>query len=162
MCTPTRPQGIYMADNTQEKKYWPISHELAMIDGVAVKGERIIMLSQLLKQILNQLHSNYMGIEKMSLLESESVYWVNMNTEIENTIKHFSACLEYQNMQLQEKTRLHEILAKLWEVFDTHIFMVNNQTSLCIVDYYSKLLIVEEGGEHVNWRPDMGNQTCIC
>ena len=33
-------------------------------------------------QVLDQLHSSYMGIEKMWLLARESVYWINMNADI--------------------------------------------------------------------------------
>ena len=53
--------------------------ELAMIDGIAMKGKRIIILSLLQKQILQQLHSNHMGIEKMRFLAHESVYLININ-----------------------------------------------------------------------------------
>ena len=51
-----------------------------------------------------------------------------MKTDIENTIKHCSTFLEYQNMKLQEKTIPHKIPAKPWEVFSTDSFMVNNET----------------------------------
>ena len=52
-----------------------LSDEVSMIDGVAMKGKRIIIIpSQLQKQILSQLHSNHMGIENMRLLTYESIY----------------------------------------------------------------------------------------
>ena len=70
-----------------------------MIYGLAMKGKRIIIPSQLQKQILSQLHSNHMGIEKIRLLACKAVYWVNVNTDLENTMKHCSTCLKYQNMQ---------------------------------------------------------------
>ena len=63
-----------------------------MIDGMAVEGKQIIIPSQLQVQILRQLHTNYMGIEKTC----ESIGWVNMNADIENAVKH---CLEYHNTQ---------------------------------------------------------------
>ena len=47
-------------------------------------------------------------------------------------------------MQLQEKTIPHRILAKPWEVVGSDIFMVNNETLLCIVDYYSKFPVVKK------------------
>ena len=46
-------------------------------------------------------------------------------------------------MQLQEKTIPHGILDKPWKVVGADIFMVNNDTLLCIVDYYSKCLVVK-------------------
>ena len=101
-----------MAQDIQ--KYWPIRHELVMIDGEAEKGKRIIP-SQFQMQMLSQLHSNHMGIESIRLLAHKSVYSVNMNADIENTIKHCSTYREYQNSQSQEKTISHEVQAKLWK-----------------------------------------------
>ena len=51
-------------------------------------------------QILKQLHSNHMGIEKTRLLVYKSVYWVNMNADIENAVKQYSTCIECMNTQL--------------------------------------------------------------
>ena len=41
--------------------YWPIRNDLAMTDGVAMKGKQIIIPFTLQKQILDQLHSSHMG-----------------------------------------------------------------------------------------------------
>ena len=60
-------------------------------------------------QILEQPHSNCMGIEKMTLLTQESVYWVNMNADINNTITQCATCLEYQQTQPHEKVIPHEV-----------------------------------------------------
>ena len=46
-CTPARDQGLYQTGLVPQKedvakdiqKYWPIGNELAMIDGVAIKGK---------------------------------------------------------------------------------------------------------------------------
>ena len=46
-------------------QWWPIRNELAMIDGITMRGKRIIVPFQLQKHILQQMHINYMGIEKM-------------------------------------------------------------------------------------------------
>ena len=45
------------------EKYWPTRHELAMKDGMAIKGTRVIIPSQLQVKILKQLHSNHMEIQ---------------------------------------------------------------------------------------------------
>ena len=90
-----------------------------MIDGMDVKGKSVIIPSQLQMQILRQLQRNHMGIEKTRLLVHESVYWVNMNADIENAVKQCSTHLEYQNMELQVKLTSKNIPAKPWEVVVT-------------------------------------------
>ena len=52
-------------------QYWPIKSELTMNDGIAMKCERIIIPFQLWKQILQQMCSNHMGIEKARLQACE-------------------------------------------------------------------------------------------
>ena len=56
--------------------------QLAMIDGIMMKGKRIIIPSQLQKQ----LHNNHMDAEKRRLLVCKSVCWLNINTDVQNTV----------------------------------------------------------------------------
>ena len=150
-CASARAKGIYhkgLAYKTEDvvldiQKYWPMRHELAMIDGVAIKGKHVIIPSQLQTQILRQLHSSHMGIEKMGLLAHKSVYWVNMNADIENAVKQFHLSIEYQNTKPQEKTTPYEVLSKPSEVGSADIFMINNDVLLCIADYYSRFLVIK-------------------
>ena len=60
------------------RQYWTIINKLVKTDGITMK---------LQKQILQQLHNNHMEIEKMRLLASEAVYWLNMNSDVENSVK---------------------------------------------------------------------------
>ena len=78
----------------------------------------------------------------MRLLAKESVYWVNMNADIETTKRWHATCLEYQQTQSKEKAILCEILCKLQEVCGIDIF-VANKTFLCNVDYHSTFPIVK-------------------
>ena len=86
--------------HTKEAVYWLMRNELTMIHGSAMKSRYRIIPYLLQRQILEQLHSIHMGIEKTHLTR-ESVYWINMNTTIEQTAKQCSTCLEYQWTQLQ-------------------------------------------------------------
>ena len=50
--------------HTDLKPYWSNRDELAVIDGIVLKGRHIIIPTSLRKQVLDQLHTNHMGIEK--------------------------------------------------------------------------------------------------
>ena len=67
------------------QSYWSYRDELAVIDGIILKGKCIIIPNSLKEQVLNQLHTNHLGIEKTKLLASESVYWPSINADIKNT-----------------------------------------------------------------------------
>ena len=55
------------------RQYWPIREKLAMIDCFVIRGKRILIPFEIQKQILQQWHSNPIGIGKLRLLVHESV-----------------------------------------------------------------------------------------
>ena len=81
-CTPVRAKGIWhkvlaakKEDVVQEiQKYWPLMHDLPMIDGMAVKGRHLSTPSQLQLHLFRQLYSKHMGIEKPRLFSCKLVY----------------------------------------------------------------------------------------
>ena len=75
---------------------------------------------------------------------SESVYWMNMNADIECTIKECTMCLECQQMQPQERVLHYEIPCKPREIVSADVFMISGGSLLCIVDYHSKVTIVKK------------------
>ena len=96
-----------------------------------------------LKQVLDQLHTNRMGIGKTKVLVCESVYWVNINTGIKKHIKNCNTCLEFQQMQPMEKIIHHKLHLRSWEVLGADVFHFNNKNYLCIVNYHSKFPVVK-------------------
>ena len=68
---------------------WTFSHightgmRMVVIDGIILKGKHIIIPNSLKEQVLGQLHTNHMGIEKTKLLAWECVYWPSINADIE-------------------------------------------------------------------------------
>ena len=81
-------------------------------------------------QILEQLHHNNMGTEKTRLLTREAVYWVNMNTDIKNTMRQSVTCHKYQQTQSQETTIPYELPCKPGKVVSAYIFMIKNNMLL--------------------------------
>ena len=75
------------------RPYWAYRDELVVIDGIKCKGRHIVIPNSLGQQVLDQLHTNHMGIEKTKLLTHESVYWSSINADIESYIKHSAMCL---------------------------------------------------------------------
>ena len=91
---------------------------------------------------LDQIHSSHLGFKKTGLLACETVYWVNVNCAVENTVKHCSTCLVFQQMQPKEKTIPHELPDKPLEVTDVDMFS-NHSIYLCLVDYHCKFPVIK-------------------
>ena len=111
-----------------------------------LKGRHITISTGLKQQMLDQLHTNQMGIEKTKLLTHESVYWSGINVDIEKYIKSCATCPEFQQMQPKEKIIYHDIPLILWEVLGADVFHFNNKNYLCIVHYHSKLPMIKRLG----------------
>ena len=112
-----------------------------IIDGMTIKGRRIIVIESLQNKMLNQLHINHIGKEKR-LLTSESIHLVNMNVKIEYIIKNFPICLDFQVTQPKDNAISHEIPGRLWKPVRADIFSIISKHYLCIVDYHSKLPVI--------------------
>ena len=72
-----------------------------------------------------------MYIKKTRPLALESIRWVNMNEDIENTVKHYYIFLGFQQMQLKEKTTYREIPGKPWKVIRAGMFLLYKKHYLC-------------------------------
>ena len=125
------------------RPYWSYKDDLAVKDGIVMKGRCTIIPKVLKQQALDQLHVNHMGIKKLKLLECESIYWVQINDDIKNYVKYCSTCLEFQQMLLMEKNIHHDISMRPWDVTGTDMFQLNNRIYICIVDYHSKFPVVQ-------------------
>ena len=89
--------------------YWSYRDKLAVIDGIILKGNHITMLNSLREQVLNQLHTIHMGIEKTKLLACECVCRPSINADIKKYTKQCPTCLKFQQTQPKEQILYHDI-----------------------------------------------------
>ena len=66
--------------------YQSFRGKIAVIGGIVIKGRIIIVLVTLQDRALKQLHLNHVGMEKTQLLACESMYWIRLNSDIEEMI----------------------------------------------------------------------------
>ena len=117
---------------------------MAVIDEVIMKGQHIVISQVLKPRILDQLHINHMGIKKSKLLACKSIYWTNINNDIESFSKNCTTCFTFQQTQPMDKIIHHDILVRPQDVFSADMFTLDNKQYLCIVDYHSKFLIIKK------------------
>ena len=112
--------------------YWSYRDKLAVIDGIILKGKHIIIPNSLKEQVLNQLHTNHMDIEKTKLLALECVYWPSINADIKKYIKQCPTCLQFQQMWPQERIIHHDIPIQPWQVVRLTYFIIIIKTT-CVL-----------------------------
>lgn len=82
--------------------FWGLRDQLSIDDGLILKGQQIVIPQTLQEDILKQLHTAHLGQEKTKLLAKDTVYWVNINRDIEQFTKSCSICQQHQPSQMQE------------------------------------------------------------
>ena len=63
--------------------YFNYREELAVVDGLIIKGWHVLIPSDLCDEALKVLHSSHLGIVKMKDQARTSFFWPNMNQDIE-------------------------------------------------------------------------------
>ena len=144
-------------DNVKElpsdlRAYWSFPDELAVEAGVIFKGRQILVPPSMQKDILKQLHSGHQGVEKTRRLARESVYWVKINSDIENTCKSCESCQEQQDANRREPSLPHCLPARPWQHIATDLFQIHDRHYLLTVDRYSKYPLVDEMPVHITSR----------
>ena len=98
-----------------------------------LKDTRILISKSLQPDVLQQLHYAHQGAETCKLRAKGSVFWVNINRDIEEMIKSCAPCQHNQNMNLKGPLIPHEIPQKPWHTLGSDLS-----------DYYSKFPLVRK------------------
>ena len=56
------------------RKYWTYRDELSILDGLVLKGVRIVIPEQCKNEVLEKLHEGHFGIERTKLRARDTVY----------------------------------------------------------------------------------------
>ena len=93
------------AESVQD--YFNFKEELAVIDGLIVKGCHVIISSSLQNEALRLLHSSHMGIIKTKDQATTSFFWPNMNQDIE---AHLSECALVPHSRKNSQKKLYQMI----------------------------------------------------
>ena len=67
--------------------YWNYRDELTVADGLILKGTRIVIPESLQPDVMKQQHYAHQSSEKCKLRAKGSVFWANINRDIEELVK---------------------------------------------------------------------------
>ena len=84
------------------KPYFTFRDELAVVNGLILRGDRILIPKSLCEQCLKHLHKSHMGITKTLAHACTSVFWPDMGKDITNFLSTCSSCARYQDKQQKE------------------------------------------------------------
>uniref|UniRef100_A0A8C6KIQ6 Gypsy retrotransposon integrase-like protein 1 n=1 Tax=Nothobranchius furzeri TaxID=105023 RepID=A0A8C6KIQ6_NOTFU len=121
--------------------YWDSRSQLTVYDGVVYKGPRVVVPPSMRKYMLGLITS---GTVKSKQRAREVLYWPGMSSEIEEMVRNCSKCVEFQNKLPRLPLSPTETPDLPFEQVGSDIFEFESKQYLVIVDYYSKLIEVDE------------------
>ena len=124
--------------------YWNYRDELTVADGMILKGTHIIFPESLQAAALNQLHYAHQGAEKCKLRAKGTLFWANINRDIDELVKTCSPCQRHQKLNAKEPLLPHDVPPKAWHTLAYDISFWNQTDNLLVADYYSKLPLVKK------------------
>ena len=130
------------------RPYWAYRDELAVEDGLILKGERVIIPQKMRKDILKKIHEGHQGQVKCKLRAKECVYWPDITKNIEEETARCSTCQANARSQSKEPMELMELPTRPWQIIGTDLFYLDSQTYLAVADYFSKFPIIKRMPEH--------------
>lgn len=124
----------------ETKKFKAIKNELTEINGIILRGHRIVIPSTLKNEVLNVGHMGHPGICMMKRRIREKYYWCNMDQDIEKFVNACESCrlmaLTFPSAKLI-RTKIPE---KPWQMIAIDFLgpAPKGERILVIVDYFSR------------------------
>ena len=120
------------------KPFFNIRNELNTIEGLVLKGSRIVIPRSLIADIKKQLHVGHLGIQRTKDNARSCVYWPCIDADTTDMIESCSSCQHHRNRQQKETLIPHDIPPRAWSKVGTDLFTCLNHNYVVVVDYTSK------------------------
>ncbi|GCB64208.1 hypothetical protein scyTo_0000248 [Scyliorhinus torazame] len=117
-------------------QFYNIRDDLAVVDGVLLKLDRIVILHSMRQLVLEQPHEGHFGVEKCRRRAREAVYWPGINDDIANTVLNCPTCQRFQPDQPRETLQPHELVTSPWSKVSIDLFHALGRDYVLIVDYF--------------------------
>ena len=117
--------------------YWPFKDELSCLDGVLIRGMRVIIPKCLRARFLNKVHYGHLGISKCKARAREALFWPGLTKDIINVVQSCNTCNKHQPQQCKEPLKPHPVPLYPFQRVAIDVFHHRGKDFVLLVDYYS-------------------------
>ena len=126
------------------KPYWSEKEELSIVDGLLLKGQRIVIPNKMRSETLAKIHEGHFGIVLCKRRARDLVYWPNINSQIEEMVAKCEVCQEHHRKNQKETLIPTETPVRPWQILGSDLFCWNGKDFVIVVDYYSRYFEVAQ------------------
>ena len=125
------------ADNPVTQMYWQDHHSMTFINGLLLKGEKIVIPASLRQNMLQKIHEGHLGMDKCKRRARSCIYWPHMNNHIEQIVRKCEECMKLLPAKPAEPLKTHEVPTKPWVKIASDLFDYGGNQYAVIVDYFT-------------------------
>ena len=74
-----------------------------MEDGIVLKGTHIVIPHKKCQAVLNLIHEGHLGLNKCKPRAKDTVYWSDLNNQLEKLVLDCELCLKYSSSKCKQK-----------------------------------------------------------
>ncbi|KAI4890200.1 hypothetical protein NFI96_001996, partial [Prochilodus magdalenae] len=124
------------------RDFYQVRGELSEVDGLVLRGSRIVIPEGMRKVILERIHDGHQGLNKCRERALQSVWWPKMGQDIVTRVQQCSFCTENRNTQRKEPLISTELPSRPWQRVAVDLCEFKKQNYLVVSDYFSRFLEV--------------------
>ena len=119
--------------------YWCFRDELTILDGLVMKGSRVVIPASMRSGTLARLHDAHQGLTSTLQRARRTVYWPKLQDDISEMVQKCDECQRYGNKKPRPPERQISATRPL-ELLGVDVVQFQRQRALVTVDYYSGFL----------------------
>ena len=101
------------------------------MQGLLLKGPRLIIPSAIRLEILDRIHDGHKGIVKCRRRTKDSVSWLGLGKQLDEMVSNCRKCIEHRKPNSEPMTP-SAVPARPWQVLWTDLFSLNGRTYLSL------------------------------
>ncbi|XP_041349225.1 uncharacterized protein K02A2.6-like [Gigantopelta aegis] len=114
--------------------------ELCVVEGILVKGNRIVIPFSMGGKILDRIHDGHLGITKCRERANQCVWWPQISKQIQEMVAACRFCLEKQPSHSTEPLLTTTLPDRPFQMIGVDICEFKGNQNLITVDYYSRYI----------------------
>ena len=125
------------------RPYFHFRDELAVQNGIIMKGDRVVIPKSLRKEMKQGVHAGHLGINSCLRRAKDVMYWPGMSSEIKQYIETCGTCATYQDKQASEEQIITSVPHLPWQRVGVDIASWGGKDYLITADYHSNFFEVD-------------------
>lgn len=124
------------------RPFWCFRDELAILDGLVMKGNRVVVPSALREETLNLLHEGHQGLTATLQRARRTVYWPKLQDDISQMIQQCEDCQKHAKKKPRPPERQLSATRPM-EIIGMDLLDFKGQHAVVAIDYFSGYVMLD-------------------